>query len=566
MSIFFSPNGTLDVASDASDLPQELAGAKITSGAMQRCKNLYLNRAGVAVTRFGSNKFNTTAIATNITKIIEQAGSRFTFGSYIYEDETSLASGLTRSEWSAILYNAYNSTTQNVFALNGTNRKRIEGSTVYEWGIAAPTTAPVVEAGASTGLTGDYSVKYTYCRKEDSTVVCESDPSDASNTVTLANKSIKTTFTASSDSQVTHVRVYRTLADGSTYYHDQDVAIGTVTLDSTRADGSLGTEVSTDHDRPPLGTYVIGPIYNGICFIIKDNLLYFCTAKQPEYWPTSNYIEVGPPQLPGKCGVIHNGQLFYLNATNIYFIQGTGVNTFFPVPTNAQTGTQSNNGAVSVEGRGIYHVGSDGLYLFNGQSDPNVTDQYFFPIFHGAGVGSVPAAKNDLSQSWLIKFKNKLYFGYAGEGDGHPSNCLVLNLSNDRWSYYTWDVEIRAVCEDATNNRLLGVDESGYVWELESDTASNDGGTEISWDIESKDFTLQTRKHFPRWVKYDVDASDGNCTATGSVVLDGTVHQTHTITGDRVTKRRLIETGNGNRESIRISGTGPVEIYGVEAE
>ncbi|RLA60195.1 MAG: hypothetical protein DRQ89_13170, partial [Epsilonproteobacteria bacterium] len=228
----------------------------------------------------------------------------------------------------------------------------------------------------------------------------------------------------------------------------------------------------------------------------------------------------------------------------------------------AVTGTKSAAGVLAIENKGIYHVGSDGLYLFNGQSDPNITDSYFRPIFHGQSVNDVPAAKSDLSTSWLTRFKNKLYFGYPGISDSYPSNVLVLDLTTGKWVYYTWGIEIRAVCVDETNNKLIGVDENGYVWELEDEQKSDDAGTAISWESESKSFTLQTRKHFPRWVKYDVDASD----ATGSVILDGSVHQSHTLTGNRQTKRRLVEVGNGNKESLRISGSGPATIYAVEAE
>jgi len=84
--------------------------------------------------------------------------------------------------------------------------------------------------------------------------------------------------------------------------------------------------------------------------------------------------------------------------------------------------------------------------------------------------------------------------------------------------------------------------------------------------VQSKDFTLQTRSYFPRWVKYDMDASDVDCTATGAVILDDSSHQTHTIAGDRTTTRRLVATGNGKRLGIKISGTGPVTIYAAEAE
>jgi hypothetical protein len=109
------------------------------------------------------------------------------------------------------------------------------------------------------------------------------------------------------------------------------------------------------------------------------------------------------------------------------------------------------------------------------------------------------------------------------------------------------------------------VDENGYSWVVEDQTATDDDGTAITWEIRSKDFTLQTRRHFPRWMKYDVDAS-GADSATGALYLDGVSHQTHTLSSDRDTKRRLVTTGNGKRCSLAISGSGAVEIYAMESE
>jgi len=369
--MIFTPNGQLNVAADPSDLLDE---------DMKRCKNLRLDEDGKAITRDGSSKLNSEGVlaggATAIPyyKIIEMGGVRYLFVStYIYRNESSIETGLTSAQWHGIVYNSYNSSTQNVFALNGTDRKRIEGSSVYEWGIAAPTTAPTITSGALAGLTGDYNAKYSYCRKEGTTVVSESDLSPAgSAAVALADASLSVSWTASSDSQVTHVRVYRTLTDGGVYYHDQDIAVGTTSVDSDTVDASLGTIEHTDHDRPPLGSFVIGPNYNGTCFIIKDNLLYFCKAKQPEYWPLTYYIEVSSPTYPGQAAVFYNGQLYYLTKHKIYYIQGTGPNTFFPLEMDAVTGTQSFQGVCSVQGRGIYHVGSDGIYLWSNQ-DKNIT-------------------------------------------------------------------------------------------------------------------------------------------------------------------------------------------------
>ena len=389
MSILFKPNGLLDIATDATDLPESKGNGltgdnnSVTSYAMSRCKNLRVDEMGVARTRLGSAKLNDTAI-NSIQSIIVQGGVRYTFaGLSIYEDEISIYSSLTSSAYmSSMLYNAFNDVTEDVFCINGTDRKRIEGGAVYEWGIAAPSTAPSLSAGELTGLSGTYKAIYTYCRKSGSTIVCESNPSpEVGAGVLLSNQSLDITWVASSDSQVTHVRVYRTLLDGETYYHDQDIAIGSTTVDTNTADGSLGGEAATDHNRPPLGVYVAGPNFNGTCFIVKDNLLYFCLPKQPEYWPTLYYIEVSPPQFPGQCLVFYNGQPYYITKNEIYQISGTGQATFFPFKMNAITGAQGPQAAVAVQGKGIFHVGSDGLYLFSGTEDRKLTQSNFDPLF-----------------------------------------------------------------------------------------------------------------------------------------------------------------------------------------
>lgn len=522
--------------------------------------------------------------------------------------------------WSAIKYNAFNSSTQALFALDGTNRKRIEGSDVYEWGITAPSVAPTLAVGALTGLTGAYNAKYTYLRKEGSVTVYESDPSPAgAAAVTLTNESLDVTWTASADSQVTHVRVYRTLTSGAIYYVDQDIATGTVTADTNTADTALGTEIATDHDRPPLGSFVGGPAFDGTCFIILNNLLYFCKPKQPEYWPTTYYIEVSTLQDPGKCMVVHNGIYYYLSEHTISSIQGTGNETFFPVPMESLTGTISTKGAVSVHGLGIFHVAKDGLYLYD-QTDRNITQGSFRPIFRGERTNGLPGAAN-MTNCWLFIFENRLYLGYPGNSDDYsythdweaddeylsdvgnkfttadstnetdncftweetqsavednnvrrtddhdfPNNILVFNLDSKRTSYYHFGPEFQSIAVDNENDRIIATDTFGFVWHLEDTAVTEDDSVAIPWEVESKAFTLQTRRHFPRWLKYDVDASDDGCTATGALIMDGASQQTHTITGDRVTKRRLVATGNGKRCSIRISGSGPVKIFAAEGE
>ena len=52
---------------------------------------------------------------------------------------------------------------------------------------------------------------------------------------------------------------------------------------------------------------------------------------------------------------------------------------------------------------------------------------------------------------------------------------------------------------DYTTNEDQHVEDESYDYgEAEDQTATDDNGTAITWEIRTKDFTLQTRKHFPR--------------------------------------------------------------------
>jgi hypothetical protein len=228
------------------------------------------------------------------------------------------------------------------------------------------------------------------------------------------------------------------------------------------------------------------------------------------------------------------------------------------------TGAINPNAACAITGYGIAHAGSDGIYLYSGGKDRKITQSTFDPIFRGETAGGMPSVSS-MTNCWLHAYGNQLWFGYVSAGYTYPTNVIVLNLDNDRTSYYTFAPEIRTLCHDITNNYLLAGDNDGHIWKLE--TGNDDGGTAISWELQSKDYQLQTRAHFPRWIKYDVNASDVNCAAAGYLLLDGVVHQTHTLTGNnRDVKKRLVSTGNGQKASFRLSGSGLVSIYAVEGE
>ncbi len=558
--MLFKPTGTLDIASSSSE----------AKGNMTRSKNLKYEQNAIAITRHGSSRPTSNVLMKPSNFLIEMAGDRFAFaGTEVYRNESnipqsSLVSTLTEADWDGCVYNAFNDTTERVFATNGTDRVKIAGNNMTEWGVAAPTVAPTITTGTSTGLTGSYNAKYTYLVKDGTTVIAESNPSpDATSAQSLSNQKLRVSWTASSDPQVTHVRVYRTVASGLVYFVDQDIAIGTVTVDTNTADTALGVPAPDDHDRPPTGISVVTPpLFGGIIFMAKDNLLYFSKTKEPEYVPSLNFIEVGSISFPIKALVNFNGQLHALTAEQIYLIQGTVAGSFIAVPMAALTGAPNKYGAVGVKGKGIYHVGADGIYLFTG-TDSKITERTYEPIFPDAGglegietngVQGVPTVKTSF---WIKQFQNKVYFHYSN------GNVIVFNTDSLRSYYYKYDRALTSPAVDYTNDRFICGDFANTIRVIEDPTVTTDVGNNIDWEIQSEDYTLQTEKHFPKWVKYDIDVSDAS-SVTGSLVVDNSVHHIHDITASRKNKRRLVDTTNGNRIAVRLNGTGKASIFAAE--
>jgi hypothetical protein len=596
-SVTWKPTGDLDISTDPASLPD---------GGMTRCKNLSTSRMGRMDARYGS--------------------------SIHVPDVGNQELNLKLQGVKCITYGAYN-TAENVFRLD--NRTRYVDQAIYGWGIDAPANAPVVELGSGTGLTGAYSYKYTFCRKEGLVVASESNPSPVSNTVTATNDGLILYAIGSDDPQVTHARIYRTLtgATGSWYllaefqlsllaptvlatyifpwelvmitsvfeinpalgydsgidygftqaweydlvsgltytetvpYYTQDweayfdagtAYVAPFAYNDTTTDGNLGELLVDYHNRPPIdGVDVFGPYFAGQLFLIKDNLLHYSYPQLPEYWPLAYFIEVSPPNDAGIAGTIWNGQVFYFTNHRIYQVQGTSHGNYLAYDMKGITGTVSRWGIASVAGQGIFHIGYDGIYLFNG-TDTKITQGNLDPIFRNMSVNGVPSV-SDIFSSWVVQMGTELWFSY----DDH--NVIIFDLGTNRTSYRYYPFGLRYAVADINNDRILAGDENGVFYHLDDKTTNLDLGEVVEWEIQSKEFSLSTRAHFPRWCKWDVDATTST-SCVGSIILDGAIFQDHTITGNRAIKRRLVKEGNGQRAQYRVSGSGPVTIYAAEME
>lgn len=141
------------------------------------------------------------------------------------------------------------------------------GNYFHQTGVPLPpTNQPTLSVGAGTGLSGTYNAKYTYVSyKGVGSLGQESEMSAAGTPITLNNGALNIGWSQPSTNRqlgdsnraFTHVRIYRTKAEGSIYYFDQEAPIGKGSVDSTTADIALSQRATIE------GGYYVGAMYFG---------------------------------------------------------------------------------------------------------------------------------------------------------------------------------------------------------------------------------------------------------------------------------------------------------------
>lgn len=132
---------------------------------------------------------------------------------------------------------------RNVIITNAFNRSILVDPdfNVYPLQLQPPMSAAVLSDGASGSLSGTFRVKYTYVIKNaNGKILVESGFSPISAAYTISSKLLKVTVSKPSDTSVTHIKIYRTLTNGTTYFPWIEIdGRDTATASSALSDASL---------------------------------------------------------------------------------------------------------------------------------------------------------------------------------------------------------------------------------------------------------------------------------------------------------------------------------------
>lgn len=142
-----------------------------------------------------------------------------------------------------------------LFYFNGNDEPFIYEGSTRSIGLEKPTVKPAVAVGGSAGnLTnaGQYLWVYTYAIKRNNRLIAESSPSPASDQFTATSTgSADLTLTLPTDPNVNLIRIYRTVAAGSIFFLEAEIAPST-NYTSTKSDEeitTLPTQLEEDNSR-----------------------------------------------------------------------------------------------------------------------------------------------------------------------------------------------------------------------------------------------------------------------------------------------------------------------------
>lgn len=529
---------------------------------LARCINADLHsQPGTILLRKGRSRQFETPLSEHALRRLHINGTRRyqVAGRTLYRAQSSIATNLATSLLTTLVNSRpLNDTTTWVFVADQSAMRKDNGSALRNWGITGPAAAPTLGT-TGTGLTGDYTAVYTYARVVGGTVIHESNPSPAPSAQTLSNENLSVLVTASSDPQVTHIRVYRTVADGSVHLFDQQVTNATATLTSSQADAALGTAVDDDNDVPPEAAWAVE--HQGHVFLCGDpdfpHYLYFSKRFRPEAFPSDQFLEIGNPSDPLQCAACLAGQLGVFSRLTKYRVLGNSVSGFAPLEAPSSRGTPAPQACLATE-LGILFVARDGLFVTNLLQPDTEISQAIEPLFTGDTVNDyAPIDWQRAGELSLEVWKGRVYFAYPTT-DGETM-LAVYSRDTQQWYFYDHPARVLYVEEEA--DQLTAGCGDGLVYILEQ--GSSDAGDPITLTVELADRGSPLSRRRFDWQRHDVEARAGSVTA--QLLIDGQVLATQLVTGSRDKRLRRLpgRLGYHWRQRYSYSGTEAVAIYGT---
>ena len=300
---------------------------------------------------------------------------------YRYNGHSNVATELSSINEENVSYAPFKGILSNstyVYITDGSTMLCDNGVSSYTWGIDPPENSLSAYMSGSGGLlqAGDYTWQYTFY---DGNTGAESNPCPVMGEVTAVDddsaeiKGIE----ISSNSRVTSRRLYRTLVDGGSHYLAMDFGDNvTTSFIDVGSDDDLTTLMNTDQGVPPSVSLVSN--FQNRLFVAGNstypNRVWYSRGSRGDNYPGDYYLDVGTSDDEVVGMVAFEGTLFFMQKAGISGLYGTTPDTFSWYRTRSHMGIAGKYSSVAGPD-GIYFLGFDGIYRFDGVKSVRVSEQ-----------------------------------------------------------------------------------------------------------------------------------------------------------------------------------------------
>jgi hypothetical protein len=459
----------------------------------------------------------------------------------IFYDVTTAAAGGTPvwalAYWDGSSWIAFTPTVSTDFHLTGRQRFAFDFPTTnWRQRILAGQLVYPIWVRANTAPTTTAPVAAATITVYDSAIAAESNPSPPTSEAALGAQSA--TFTnlpnpltpgGNFDLQITHVGVYRTVAnqslETSPFFFVRDFLVleasdsGNPYSDNL-PDVQLGDLVAYDNDPPPPFTAIVE--HQQRIFGLSGNQVYLSKFEQPDAFPPQLPFDVGTLSDPPIALWTDSGVLFVATAARVYQIVGYGTDAagnalYIPQETALPVGIGA-PASVARGSSGTYLLVSDGtLWRLRGPQGENIVDAALYQLFHGVTLnGVLPLAQAQKAVCVAEVAQNRLYVSYPTGTATTPNATLLFDERTQTW--YRDSRGFRSLYYDRQSNLLYGGLTDGTVI-LVGNTAQ-DNNAPIVARVQTRDDDEGAPDSDKSLTQLGVDMDTTNTVVTATAVLD----------------------------------------------
>ncbi len=384
-------------------------------------------------------------------------------------------------------------------------------------GIAKPINQPSISLNGAGGLEGTYQYRYTYYNDNDGS---ESQPSTASDELVANNNTITVSgFIASSDTQVTHIRLYRIGGDLSQYTLVEDIDKSSTNYTDNSSDTAIAGNhiLDTITDVTPLeGMKYLTKAY-AMLFASYEDKLYFTNIDEPEHWSRLNFIDF-EDTITG-IGATQHGLLVFTKYST-YIVTGNSPTTFSKYLLDNEYGCV-NHRTISYTNSNLVWLSAQGVCSSNGGNVTLITHD-------NLGLLDVQDSINAVVMDKMYHLATSTYILVV---DFRYNRCIrKLRYSNMSLVYY--------------HNKVHGI-KAGKIMELYAGSTYEFMRYASGWLTEGEYSNLKHYKDF--YISYEGDLKV-------KIVL-------HTETGTKlIVNKRLPK----DRTQFDIKSLGDVKGYAIQ--